>query len=115
MSVWRLGKWEYPDAEASNAKGVHLKDLSVPEMSSPLHCFCQDGCGIPSLRPVTMSLNLLNWLLDHNSLGWNRIAKVGSIWAFPEWAIDIGFLCCPGRSQGLVSPMLIPLVWLADQ
>ena len=77
MSVWRLGKWEYPDAEASDAKGVHLKDLSVPEMSSPLHCFCQDGCGIPSLRPVTMSLNLLNWLLDHNPPGWNRIAKVG--------------------------------------
>ena len=75
--MWQLGKWEYPDAEASDTKVVLLNDLSVPETSSLVHCFCEDGCGAPSLRPVTMSLNLLNWLLDHNPPGWNRIAKVG--------------------------------------
>ena len=109
------GQGEYPDIEASDAKMVLLNDLSVPETSSPVHCFCEDGCGTPSLRLVTMSLNLLNWSLDHNSPGWNRIAKVGSIWASPEWAIDIGFLCCPGRAWGQVSPMLTSPMWPADQ
>ena len=88
---------------------------SLCETSSLVQCFCEDGCGAPSLRPVTMSLNLLNWSLDHNSLGWNTTAKVGSFWASPEWAIDIGFLCCPGRAWGLASPMMISPVWSADQ
>ena len=69
MSVWWLGKREYPDAEASDAKVVLLTDLAVSETSSLVRCFCEDGCGAPSLRPVTMSLNLLSWFLDHNSLG----------------------------------------------
>ena len=81
--MWQLGKWEYPDAEASDTKVVLLNDLSVPETSSLVHCFCGDGCGATNFRPVTMSLNLLNGLLDHNSPGWNGIAKVGSIWASP--------------------------------
>ena len=115
MSVWWLGKREYPDAEASDAKVVLLTDLAVSETSSLVRCFCEDGCGAPSLRPVTMSLNLLNWSLDHNSLGWNMTAKVGSVWASPEWAIDIGFLCCPGRAWGRASPMMISPVWSADQ
>lgn len=62
-----------------------------------------------------MNLNFLNWLLDHNSLGWNRIAEVWSLWASPEWAIDVGVLGCSGRAQGLVNPMLMSPMQPADQ
>ncbi|XP_044792724.1 uncharacterized protein LOC102410588 isoform X2 [Bubalus bubalis] len=43
--------------------------------SSQVHWFCDDGWGTPSLRQDISSLNFLNWLLDHNCPGWNRIAE----------------------------------------
>ena len=59
----RCGDWASGCTQmqrTSDAKVVPLNDLSVPEISTLVHCFCEDGCIAPSLRPVTMSLNLLN-------------------------------------------------------
>ena len=53
-------------------------------------------------------MNFLNWLLDHNSPGCNRIAEVGSIWASPEWMIGVGVLGCPWEGSGLLIHMLTP-------
>ena len=72
--------------------------------SSQVHWFCDDGWGTPSLRQDISSLNFLNWLLDHNCPGWNRIAEVGSLLASPEWAIDVGVLGCPWQGSGPDQP-----------
>ncbi|CAI9181579.1 unnamed protein product [Rangifer tarandus platyrhynchus] len=63
QDLWINPLQYYPREEVAGMRGYWTC------IASPVHRFCNDIWGVPSLRLDTSSMKCLNWLLNHNCEG----------------------------------------------